>query len=202
MKKIKVFGVGLSKTATSSLNSALEVLGYRSKHFPIGMVRYDDGKISLVRSYVNKFDALTDTPVARFYKELDKEFPGSKFILTIRDHNSWIKSCRTHPLFGSAIKWEKRTSKIHEDLYGTINFDKKKFIKAYDKHVKEVKSYFKGRKKDFLVLDICGGKRWKELCDFLGEPIPDKPFPMSNVSKNNPLIYSVPHKIKNFFRSL
>ena len=43
--------------------------------------------------------------------------------------------------------------------------------------------YFKNRPQDFLNLDIIGGEGWEKLCEFLGKPIPDVPFPRKRVKK-------------------
>src|SRR5207237_3908 len=48
---VKVFGIGLSRTGTTSLTRALELLGYRAKHYPTA------------ESHFEEYDALTDTPV-------------------------------------------------------------------------------------------------------------------------------------------
>ncbi|MBL0299362.1 MAG: hypothetical protein IPQ21_19985 [Betaproteobacteria bacterium] len=39
-------------------------------------------------------EALTDTPIPSFYRELDRRYPGAKFILTVRDMESWLLSCK------------------------------------------------------------------------------------------------------------
>lgn len=80
----KIFGIGLSKTGTTSLAHALEILGYRTKDYP-GLSRYRAGDLSSVDlAVVDAYDALTDTPIPSFYRELDQRYPGAKFILTVR----------------------------------------------------------------------------------------------------------------------
>jgi hypothetical protein len=66
----KVFGIGLSKTGTTSLSAALAILGYRSKHFP----KDED---------FARYDAFSDITVAMKFKTLDRFFPGSQFIYTV-----------------------------------------------------------------------------------------------------------------------
>ncbi|NEQ26956.1 MAG: hypothetical protein F6K28_49635, partial [Microcoleus sp. SIO2G3] len=43
--------------------------------------------------------------------------------------------------------------------------------------IENVVEYFKDRPDSLLVLDICGGEGWEELCTFLGTPAIDQPFP-------------------------
>lgn len=175
----KIFGLGLSKTGTTSLNSALRLLGFKTRHNPFMMLSCKKGELSINMNKVGKYDGLTDTPVARFYKELDREFPGSKFILTVRDKRSWLNSCERHIWMGR--KKPGVMNQLHKDLYGTSFYDEKQFLDAYDKHVKDVTEYFKNRKKDLLVMNICKGDGWEKLCAFLNKPMPKVPFPKSNV---------------------
>ena len=89
----KIFGIGLSHTATKSLNQGLETLGIPSIHWPIDFTTYRElssGNYQL--SILKKYRAITDITVVPFYKQLDKAHPGSKFILTLRDKQSWLRS--------------------------------------------------------------------------------------------------------------
>ncbi len=169
-KRDKIFGIGLSRTGTTSLTIALTMLGYNSKHFPTD---WEDAE---------KYDALTDTPVTRAYKELDVKYPSSKFILTIREIDSWLESCRKYfALYDIEHLPERR--QLRMDLYNTIEFDREKFIEAYKRHHNDVLSYFKDRQEDLLIINICAGERWDKLCKFLNKPIPPFQFPRANTLK-------------------
>ena len=198
---MKVFCIGLSRTGTQSLAKALKTLGYNSSHHPPLSFRFDIcsrfvlrilkkmgvnnyypyilyrfGTLYFKHDPFTKFDAFSDTPIARFYKRLDRQYPNSKFILTVRDIHSWLKSCKR--LFASYdFKGGHALTRLHLDLYGRTVFDRKKFTKAYDRHVRDVYSYFKQREKDLLVINICKGEGWEKLCSFLNKPIPEEPFP-------------------------
>ncbi len=176
-KEHRVFCVGLSKTATTSLTKALKMLGYRANHFPIRMIVYTEGGLSLDLSKIRKYDALSDLPVARFYKELDIAFPDSKFILTTREMEAWLDSCRRHFWPGQIFKGDYWFNRLHEDIYGSIDYDEDKFREAYKRHKREVLDYFEGREDDLLVMNIPEGDRWEELCSFLEEDIPEEDFP-------------------------
>jgi hypothetical protein len=189
----KVFGIGLSKTGTTSLHEALALLGYKSKHYPIEVLTLDSGRLGINFHQVMEYDALTDTPIARFYKELDLAFSGAKFILTIRDTDGWLKSCRRHfekwfqLLSRDAIKRQsviKESRQLHVDLYNTLTFDEIKFVEAYNRHLVAVETYFKGRTQDFIIMNICNGDGWERLCPFLDRAIPDVPFPWFNKAYN------------------
>lgn len=179
MNAYKIFGIGLSRTGTASLHSALLTLGYSSIHNPkLYILR--NNELHFYPKAAHYYDTMVDAPVAAFYKNLDDIFCDSKFILTIRDIDEWLNSCEK---FFSLKSFEstiipKLFSKI---FYGSNTlFDKDKYIKGYYKHLESVKDYFKNRKDDLLILDICGGDGWEKLCPFLEKEIPNEPFPHEN----------------------
>ncbi len=174
----KIFGIGLSKTGTTSLIEALQMLGYDAIHAE--------------RAYhIDMFQASADTPVAARYRQLDQLYPNSRFILTVRDMDSWLESCRKHftdyhldelPDAKTAIEF----AFCRGVLYGIDHFDPDVFRLAYQRHVTEVREYFYHRPDDLLELNITAGEGFDKLCPFLGQPILDAPFPKTNVSSNAP----------------
>ena len=168
---MKVFGVGLSKTGTTSLARALEILGYSVKDC-LGITKYLKGNISSIdKTALESYDALTDTPIPNFYQELDKEYPGSKFILTVRDMDGWLKSCKKQFNQKLAEKRSDAANQLFLELYDTVTFDEEKFRSGYKKFTESVLEYFKDRPGDLLVIDISKGEGWEKLCPFLNKPI-------------------------------
>lgn len=171
----KIFGIGLSKTGTSSLDGALKILGYKSIHFPISMEEID------------RYEASCDISVSYRFKELDRLYPGSKFILTIRDLNQWLDSCENH--FGKKVNLSDLPPKLSEFLrinrllnYGTVSYHRVLFQEAYQRHIQDVKNYFNQRPQDLLIMNISSEEGWERLCHFVERPIPEKPFPQENVA--------------------
>lgn len=172
---LKVFCIGFHKTGTSSLGVALEKLGYRvkgasyTKNPNISQNVYD-----LAYELVEQYDAFQDNPWPIIYKELDKKYPGSKFILTLRDSDSWIKSQVRH--FGV------KETPMRKWIYGVgcPEGNEKIYVKRFEDHNKEVLDYFRERPNDLLVLDLAKGDGWEKLCVFLGKDIPNIPFPHAN----------------------
>ena len=178
----KIFGIGLSKTGTTSLARALEILGYRTKDF-IGVKEYRPGRLDCIDlDVIDANDAFTDTPIPSFYRELDQRYPNSKFILTIRDMDGWLKSCKKQFTRALANKETAANNSILVAMYGESVFEKEKFESGYWCYVNGVYDYFRDRKEDLLVLDICANEGWDKLCAFLGQPIPEVSFPKANVS--------------------
>jgi len=168
----KVFGIGLSKTGTTSLSHALQVLGYRTATYSelsdLKLKEWFEGNFH--KDYLISFDAATDTPIGVFFRELDRRYPGSKFVLTIRDEDEWIKSVER--------QFTKRDSSWFGDrgnlaTYGYSKFNESEFRRRYVDHVESVRSHFTGREHDFLELNLFQGEGWPELCKFLGSAVPE-----------------------------
>lgn len=180
---MKIFGIGLSKTGTTSLAHALEILGYKTRDYP-GLTHYSPGDLaSIDESLLDTHDALTDTPIPSFYRELDAKYPGAKFILTVRDSEGWLKSCKKQFTDKLAAKQNEAHNRLFMDLYGSTVFDEQKFLAGYEKFVGGVLEYFKNRTQDLLVINVVAGEGWEKLCSFLGQPIPEIPFPKANVTQ-------------------
>jgi len=179
MNEKKVFVIGFPKTGTTSLQSALTTLGYKVK----GEFGMKDPNISrkvyeMAFRFVEQYDAFEDNPWCVLYKELDEKYPGSKFILTLRPTEKWIKSVVDH--FGiktrSLLEWIYGVGypKGNEDLY----------IARYERHNKEVLEYFKDRPDDLLAFRLSEGDGWEKLCQFLHKDIPPIEFPHENKGVN------------------
>jgi len=167
----KVFVIGYPRTGTTTLHWCLEILGYKAKHF------IPDIHPNLDSELFNEFTAFSDLPFPMMYKELDEYFPGSKFILTIRETSSWLDSCEY--LFSCNKNWTEEIHQMNEAAYGTRTFEPGKIRRRYDIHNREVLEYFKDRS-DLAVLDLTGGGQWEVLCSFLGKEVPSVPFPHLN----------------------
>jgi len=180
---VKIFGIGLSKTGTTSLANALEILEFKVKDC-IGVTQYVKNDISSIdANIIEHNDAFTDTPIPSFYKELDNNYPGSKFILTIRDTEGWLKSCKNQFNQRLAEKRPDAANQLFLDLYDTIIFDEEKFKHSYKKFTDDALEYFKDRPNDLLVINVSKGEGWEKLCPFLNKPTPEALFPKSNVTQ-------------------
>jgi len=171
----KIFGIGLYKTGTTSLHVALEILGYNSVHCPVTGEEFDG------------YDAANDITVASRFEEWDKLYPGSKFILTLRDLNQWLGSCKDH--FGRRFNPNKFSPKVREfyleqilKTYGTAVYDPVLLQEAYQRHIQHVQNYFAHRPQDLLIMNIPNGDGWDRFSPFLKHSIPNQPFPHENVA--------------------
>lgn len=167
-----IVGIGLSKTGTTSLYNAFKYLGYRSKHHFINP--------NNVFNELDNYDFVVDTPIPILFEEIDKLYKNSKFILTIRNIDDWHKSIETH--FNIRHPFNKRPDLIpgRLALYGMKEYKKPYFDRFYRGHIDYVKDYFKYRKNDLLIMNICNGDGWEKLCPFIKKEIPEITFPYNN----------------------
>ena len=93
----KIFCIGFHKTGTTSLETALTMLGYRVTGCNgINDPDIEKNVLKMAFELVGQYDAFQDNPWPIIFKELDEKFPGSKFILTLRDSKSWRHSQVKH----------------------------------------------------------------------------------------------------------
>ncbi len=186
-RREKVFGVGLSRTGTKSLTSALDILGYTVAHYPTDEITFHElvtGQYRLSTLGACGFDGLTDIIGAGFYAQLDSAFPGSKFILTLRDKEAWLDAMERHwhekPVYSEQ---PEETAKLkmrrflRAAVYGTYTFSRERLAYVYDRHHEAVLHYFRHRPDDLLLLNLFEGEGWDKLCPFLGCGPLDHPFP-------------------------
>lgn len=190
----KVFCIGFHKTGTTSMKVALETLGYRVTG-PNGVRDPEIGKnvLSMASELVQRFDAFQDNPWPVLYRELDRRYPGSKFILTLRDEESWIRSQVRH--FG------QNETPMRKWIYGVgcPAGNEKAYLERFNRHNDEVVKYFADRPNDFLVMDLASGDGWSKLCPFLGLDIPREPFPHVNRATRKPwtrIIQTIGRKLR------
>lgn len=176
----KVFGIGLRKTGTRSLAAATRELGYRTMHKGGGSTSrlvdraVDEGRPLLTHLGAH-FDVYLDVEsLVRNFRLLDQQYPGSKFILTTRDIESWLASMERHVL-------GNRERAARGEYDGTfLEVEPERWREDFVDHHAAVRDHFAGRPDDLLELDVAAGHGWERLAPFLGCKIPSRPFPWEN----------------------
>lgn len=160
--------MGLSRTGTKSLSKALEALGYRSKHQPTSLVDVLD------------YDACCDTSISVGYKFLDVMFPGSKFILTVREESAWADSVLSQ-WSGDILLPDSVNGRLRRSIFGSMplnSYNKISMIRIMHEHNIGVRDYFHGT--DQLLVMCVSDSPWGRLCRFLDRPEPSSQFPWEN----------------------
>ena len=174
----KVFGIGFHKTGTSSLAEALRILGYRvtgpNEVDREGMDH--DVAWRVARELVPRYDAFQDNPWPLLFRELDREVPGARFVLTRRSDDAWLRSIVGH--------FDQKRTPMREWIYGVGSplGNEDVYLERYRRHNRDVLAYFADRPGDLLVMDVSRGDGWEVLCPFLELPAPHRPFPHVNAA--------------------
>lgn len=177
----KIFCLGFHKTGTTSLEILLQDMGYQVaspyKNWDPMLTRMlENGDIAELKKMTELFDAFQDAPWFLYYKEFDQWYPGSKFILTIRDSHSWWKS------FLNYFRDEHKP--LFEYIYGFDNpaGHEKTFVERFEKHNHEVLDYFENRPNDLLIVDVGEDDALQKLSTFLGRSTSYIKMPHANSS--------------------
>jgi len=137
---------------------------------------FERGDYEPVLKIAADYRSFEDRPwnVWEMYQHLDRRFPDSRFILTIRDSESWWRS---------TSRWitvvKPRMAKKYQRHLRAASLGREDMIAAYDQYNEAVIEHFAGTDK-LLVIDFEKGQGWPELCAFLERPVPDAPFPHVN----------------------
>ncbi|MFH8610030.1 sulfotransferase [Streptomyces sp. NPDC018029] len=182
----KVFSLGLPGTATRSLVEALHRLGFDLAHYPLGAadlaaLRRRDGDFPALRHY----DGLTSVFALPSLTALDVRHPGARFVLTVREKESWLRAVErlwdtgwpTGAPAAERAAHREAAYRFRTRICGGETFDRVRLARVYKEQLVRVQRHFARRPRDLLILDICGGEGWEKLAPFLGRPIPPGPFP-------------------------
>ena len=187
---MKIFCIGFQKTGTSSLRDALQKIGYNVTGVFGRDVKLDDLRQTYVErglAIAKDFDAVEDMPWPLMFRELDQAFPGSKFILTMRETDRWYKSIASH--FG-ANPYHIQQLTYGEDAPAPVGHEAR-YKEVYEAHNDAVRTYFSDRPNDLLEFWLERGHGWAELGEFLGlDNVPDGPFVHTNSNKQRSSIYN------------
>ena len=185
----KVFVIGLSKTGTTSLNAALQRLGFNAWHWanPITsqMLTLADADLA---------DSLSDIPAADIMEALAARYPGACFILSVRPMDAWRSSFLRHHSNRHRLADFNALKALVDDptrvRYGCAWRDiQERFYtrhpdpeSAWAAHEERVARLFAGQPQRLLRFDLFSGDGWPVLCDFLRLPVPTEAFPHENAA--------------------
>ena len=167
-----IYCIGLSRTGTTSFSDFMKLVGYNIIHYP-----------NETQLFGGFGDGASDIPAAYHYKKLDKIFPNSKFVYTVREN--WVEEVESYFLRKKGrVNQGKDQLDLRKNVYGSVDWDRKLYGEAYERHDADVREYFKNRPDDFLVVDIVGGDSTIPLKKFLGIQSDIVEYPKSNARKN------------------
>ena len=175
----RVFNIGLNKTGTTSFAAAMRILGLRTLHWGGPAVEravrsaLEAGEPLLV-NLDPRYDAFSDIgDLSRRFRRLDRQYPGSRFVMTVRPLDEWVASRCKH------VARNARRHARGKYVGSFFALDAEGWRARWLAHTTAVREYFADRH-EFLEIDITSDPRWQPLCSFLDLPEPTVPFPCIN----------------------
>jgi hypothetical protein len=177
----KIFGIGWAKTGTTSLGVALDTLGFNHRSQDLNLVEaWAQAKYELIFDYTDRYDSFDDWPWLLMYEQFNQRYPDAKFVLTIREETTWLRSYES--MLADQGMASEQMNVIRSRLYGLDfpNVSPADLVGTYRQHNEDIMSYFADKPGKLLVADWSGGHGYPELCSFLGLPVLEEPFPHAN----------------------
>jgi len=189
---VRVVGAGLGRTGTLSLKVALEkLLGGPCYHMMEVFAHPEHVAVwhAAARGERVDWEALfagyragVDWPQGSLWEGIAEAFPDSLILLSLRDPDSWWQSA-SQTIFKGIAAARERAPEWHamvEELF-TRHFiwppdDEAAAKAAFERHNADVLA--RAPKDRLLVWRPSDG--WEPLCERLGVPVPDEPFPRVN----------------------
>ena len=191
---MKVIGVGFGRTGTTSIQRALEKLGYHAYNFEAVLQNehFDawreaaEGKNPDWQKIFSGYDASISWPACFFYKELYEAYPDAKFILTTRDPERWAESVSRGMKHFPKLRAFRFIPRVRAMLrlmdtllvpkLGSLEPDKEHLMGVLTEHNRAVRAFFPPEQ--LLIYEVKDG--WEPLCNFLDKSVPSAPFPFEN----------------------
>ncbi|MCA8884458.1 MAG: hypothetical protein KDA50_12050 [Rhodobacteraceae bacterium] len=174
--------IGFQKTGTTSLAEALERLGYavtninRDVDAALSTPTDDPQAVAdrIAIEALKSHHVIQDSPAAFVFQALDRAYPGSKFILTYRPVDKWLKSYEKF--------FPDENNALRRWMYGVDRFsgNEARYRQVYESQNAAIRSYFADRPQDFMEMDLSGGAGWYDLVNFLGPDLLPR-FPHANI---------------------
>jgi len=192
----KIFVIGLPRTGTTSISVAMLEAGFSVAHTAFSQATFELAEV------------ISDAPCFSDFQQLDRLFPGSRFIYLRRDLVEWIPSMRRlllkmeahlKPKTGYFSPVLKRSFQETFTLESEHLLSDQHLAACYQAHYSRVSQYFLGRE-DYIEINISEPDSLAHLFRFLGlDFIAGQRFPHLNKGKRvaNWKAYKHPKKINS-----
>ncbi|HKS98972.1 MAG TPA: sulfotransferase [Rugosimonospora sp.] len=209
---MRVIGVGFGRTGTSSLKSALDMLGF-GPCYHMSEVITDRRRVRQWLALANGappdwdglfagYQSTVDWPAAAYWRALVAAYPKARVVLTVRDPARWYDSVR-NTIFRQAVDPPRGAGAAALRLAAVLSPDLRAFQQM--EHRTMLRGVFDGRIAErehaiavytrhidevqatvpadrLLTYRVADG--WPALCDFLEVPVPAYAFPHDNTTES------------------
>ncbi len=194
---IQVIGAGFGRTGTLSLKFALEKLGFDKCYHMMEValnaghaqawIDCAAGRMPDWRVFLQGYQATVDWPSCNYWREQLQAFPQAKVLLSTRDPQAWHKSVM-NTIWPSSrangrkddarsqLGWKMACDVIWNGVFDGRVEDKDHAIACFERHNQQVIDEVPAPQ--LLVYEP--GQGWEPICEFLGVPVPDEPYPNTN----------------------
>ena len=197
---LKIIGAGFGRTGTTSLKAALEQLGFAKCHHMTEVLLNPSQAHGFLDAWrgnpvdwdrlFDGYQATTAWPACTYYQQLIDHYPDAKVILSVRDPERWYASAyeTIYPAHAVVPPWVGKLfpklgvfrkmilEQVWDGTFESRFADKELAIGKFNAHNQQVIDSVPAEK--LLVFEVKQG--WEPLCQFLGVPAPDTPFPHLN----------------------
>ena len=210
--------VSLHRSATQSIERFLRNAGFKTCHWPavvddtdyqsriVGWEMSPKKIAETLQPVFEAYDAFDDLPMPAIYEELDKAYPGSRFVALYRNPLDWVRSVRVHchsrplDLYERAQYWrylERRPITLEEVPDDDL-------VRMHQSHHELLQAYFSGRD-NFLLLELRDpliGQKLSAFLDVAPANFPNLDYHKADQASAHPTnrryrfhILAVPHTI-------
>ena len=132
------------------------------------------------------FVATVDWPAAAFWRELADANPDALVLLSVRPADDWYRSA-SNTIFSGLQDWAERgdpwmTAFIHglRERFTDQFEDAQAMRQAFEDHNAAVRAAIAPER----LLEWTAADGWDPICERLGLPVPDEPFPVTNTTND------------------
>jgi Sulfotransferase domain len=199
----KVFCIGRGKTGTTSLEAFFRGLNFQLGDQAVGELLIRDWAVrnfDPIIAFSRSAQVFQDVPFSLPFTfiALDMAFPGSKFILSVRDDaEQWYRSLtrfHTNAVGKGRLPtaddlkeypyrhkgWVFEALQLNYGISENEPYEKQRLINAYASHNETIVNYFRYRPESLLTVNLSDAQAAKKIMNFVDMPYTGQTMPYLN----------------------
>ena len=147
MRPKKVINISMQRSATQSFDKFALAKGFYSKHYLSEEEYLSLCSLDIKSAWkeylklITPFEAISDTPIPLFIKNLYRQYPNESFVLFTRDPHDWANSVRNHlDYLYSVNRYHSKLDQLTYNVYmgksiSIDNITENDFISIYNNYL-------------------------------------------------------------------